>query len=355
MRTIAEFHGRYSAGPTQSFRIICDGWDKEEELDNLLQTAVATGVVLGDLLVGDGLSDQISPELLDGFAKLMGHKSDSYDEVRSILREKLQDGESAVFGLINKIKGQIGENQFMQGAQAAGLNARLAELGNQEAWDVAIDNADGTTRYIQVKMYSDAGGVVRHMQDVSQKLAGGESILDGDRVVEAIDFAVPANIAEEVSARSAGLGIGMNVIPIEMTATEAADVVQTGFDNVGPAALSNLFGELFGASVAVASLHGLVNAFLVYKGAKAADRFLADTMEQTAVSTGAIGVGLSLELVLNQISMIGGPPTYALVFCTSMATRGILKRVARRQDYVSWLKVQNAHLVSLNSHLAAAR
>ena len=138
MITIAEFYARYSGGPTKSFRIICDRWNKEEELENLLQTAVGEGVVLSDLLVGDGLNDQISPGLLDGFAELMGQKADSYDEVRNILFDKLQDGDSAVFGLINKIKGQIGENQFMQGAQAAGLNARLAELGNQEAWDIAI-------------------------------------------------------------------------------------------------------------------------------------------------------------------------------------------------------------------------
>ena len=353
MITIGEFCDRYSGSPTQSFKAICDRWDKEEELDNLLQSSVGSGVILGDLLVGDGLNDQISPELLYGFTGLMGQKADSYPEVRNILLDKLQDGDRAVFGLINKIKGQIGENQFLQESQAAGLNARLAELGNQEAWDVAIDHIDGTTQYVQVKMYSDAGGVVRDMQDVSQKLAGGEDILDGDRVVETIAFAVPANIVEEVRARAAELGLDTNVIPIEMTAAEAADVVRTGFDNVGPEALSNLFGELFGAGIAVAALHGLVNAFLVYKGAKAADRFLADTVEQTAVSTGAIAAGLSLELVLNQISMIGGPPTYALVFCTSMATRQILKRVARRQDYVSWLTVQNAHLASLNNQIAA--
>ncbi len=351
MITIAEFYDRYSDGPPQSFRTLCDTWDKEEELENLLHTAVGAGVVLGDLLVGDGLNDQVSPELLYGFAKLMGQKADSYHEVRNILLDRLQDGDSAVFGLINKIKGQVGENQFMQGAHAAGLNARLAELGNQEAWDVAIDQADGTTQYIQVKMYSDAGGVVRHMHDVNQKLAEGGLITDGDRVVEAIDFAVPANIAEEVTARGAELGLDANVIPINITAAEAADVVGKGFDNVGPEALSNLFGQLFGASVTVAALHGLVNAFLVYKGAKTADRFLASTIQQTAVSTGAIAAGMSLELVLNQISMIGAPPTYALVFCASMATRGILKRVARRQDYVSWLRVQNAHLKSLNNQM----
>ena len=353
MVTISEFYDRYSDGPTQSFRTICDRWDKEEELDGLLQTSVGAGVVIGDLLVGDGLNDQISPELLGGFAGLMRQKADSYDEVRSILQDKLQDGDSSVFGLINKIKGQIGENQFLQEAQAVSLSARLAELGNQEAWDVAIDNADATTRYIQVKMYSDADGVVRHMQDVSHKLAEGVKISDGDQVVEAIEFAVPANIAEEVGARAAELGIDMPVIPINMTASEAAVVVQTGFDNIGPEALSNLFGELFGAGVAVAALHGLVNAFLVYKGAKAADRFLADTVEQTAVSTGAILAGMSLELVLSHISVVGGPPAYALIFCTSMATRGILKRVARRQDYVSWLRVHNAHLASLNNQLVA--
>ena len=353
MITIAEFYDRYSNSFTQSFRTICVEWDKEDELGDLLQTAVGGGAVLGDLLVGDGLNDQISPELLDGFAKLMGQKADSYDEVRSILLDKLQDGDSAVFGLINKIKGQIGENRFLQESQAAGLNARLADLGNQEAWDVARDHVDGTTQYIQVKMYSDADGVVRHMQDVSHKLAGGE-ISDGDRVVEAIDFAVPANIAEEVRTRAAELGIDANVTAIDMTAAEAAEVVQTGFDNVGPEALSNLFEELFGATIAVAALHGLVNAFLVYKGAKAADRFLADTVEHTAISTGAIAAGLSLELVLNQISIVGGPPMYALVFCTSIATRAVLKRVARRQDYVSWLRVQNAHLASLNNQIATS-
>ena len=205
MRTIEEFYERYSDGPTQSFRNICDLWDKEEELDKLLHGAVVPGVVLGDLLVGDGLNDQISSELLDGFANLMGQKADSYDEVRRILREKLEDGDNAVFGLINKIKGQIGENEFTQEAQDAGLNARLAELGNQEAWDVAIDHADGTTQYVQVKMYSDAGGVLRHMQDVNNKLSGTEVILDGNRVVEAIDFAVPANIADEVRIQAAEL------------------------------------------------------------------------------------------------------------------------------------------------------
>jgi len=351
--TIAEFYDRYSDGPTQNFRAICDRWDKEEELDNLLQTAVGAGVVLGDLLVGDGLNDQISSELLNGFAELMGQKADSYDEVRNILLDKLQDGGRAVFGLINKIKGQIGENHFILEAQAAGLNVRLAELGNQEGWDVANDITDGNIRYIQVKMYSDADGVVRHMQDVNQKLAGGEVISDGDRVVKAIDFAVPADIADEVRVRAAALGIDMNVIPMNMTADEAAAVVQTGFDNVGPEALSNLFGQLFGAGVAIAALHGLVNAFLIYKGAKAANSFLADTVEQTAVSTGAVAAGMSGELVLNQISMFGGPPAYALVICTTMGTRGVLKRVARRQDYVSWLREQNAHLASLNDRLAA--
>ena len=55
--SFAEFYDRYSGGPTQSFKIVCDRWDKEEELENLLHTAVGTNVVLGDLLVGDGLSD----------------------------------------------------------------------------------------------------------------------------------------------------------------------------------------------------------------------------------------------------------------------------------------------------------
>ena len=353
MTTIAQFQAKYSGKPTQSFRKIAARWEREKELGDLLQTAVGAGVVLGDLLAGDGLNDQISPELLAGFAELMGQKADSYDEVRSILLDKREAGDNSVVGLVNKIKGQIGENLFIQEAQEAGLNVRLADLGNQEAWDVAIDYADETTRYVQVKMYSDADGVIRHMREVSQKLEGGVVITDDDQIVEAIDFAVPANIAGEVKERAAELGLDMNVLSLNMTAAEAADVVETGFNDVGPEALTNLFGELFGAVVPVAVLHGLVNAFLVYKGAKAADRFLSDTTEQTVISTGAIAAGMSLELVLNHISVIGAPPAYALVFCTSLATRGVLKRVAKRQDYVSWLREQNEHLVNLNKQLAA--
>ncbi|MBI2486456.1 MAG: hypothetical protein HYW01_05775 [Deltaproteobacteria bacterium] len=351
--TIKEFYDIYSSSQTQSIRTICGRWEKEEQLDKLLQTPITTSVVLGDLMAGDGLNDQISSDLLDGFSKLMENKADSYDEVRSILLSKLHDGDSSVFGMINKIKGQIGENQFIQVAKAEGLSARLADLGNQEGYDVAIDHADGTTRYIQVKMYGDAAGVVEHIQKVNQKLAEGVVISDGDRAVRAIDFAVPADISEEVRAQAAELGIEVNVLPIPMTAHEAREIVQEGFDNIGPEALSNLFGQLFGAMVTVAVIHSLVNAFLLYKEAKTADQFLPDTIEETVISTGAIATGMSLELLLNQISMIGGPPTYALVLCTSIATRGVLKRLAKRQDYISWLRAQNAYLQSLNNQLEA--
>jgi len=351
--TKEEFIEEYSGDSRQikSCESICGQWEKELALDELLHTSVGSGIVIGDLLVGDGLNDQISDQLLDAFKALMGEKANSYAEVRNRLLGAMQKGDKSVFGLINKIKGQLGENQFLKEAQSVGLNARLASSGNQEGWDVAFDHENGTTQYIQVKTYSNPDGVISHMKEVNQKLSEGVIISDGEQIVEKIDFAVPADIAEQVRERALELGIESTIIPINMTAEEAKNIVETGFNNVGPEAISNLFGALFGASVPSAALHTLVNGFLVYKGAKTVASFLPDTIEQTAISTGGLAAGMSLELLLNKISMIGGPPTFILTLCASGATRGVLKRFAKRQGYVSCLREQTIYLKNLNNCL----
>ena len=47
-------------------------------------------VVVGYVLCGDGLEDQVSPDLLKACSSLMKEKADSFDEVRQILLEKLE-------------------------------------------------------------------------------------------------------------------------------------------------------------------------------------------------------------------------------------------------------------------------
>lgn len=342
MVTMDEFGWRHSDAANGSMEMLAERWERESQLDQLLNTSVGGGVTLGDLMIGDGLRDQVSPELFDAFHALMGEKIQSYDHVRQILLDRLEDGPASVFGMINKIKGQVGENWFIEQSQALGLEARLAESGSQEAWDVAIDRADSATQYVQVKIYQDPAGIVDHIEKVQAKLHLSGQITDGDRAIEAIDFAIPANTVESVRERLEELGLEeVTLISMEGSAGEAGEVVQAGFDQVGPEALEHLFGQLLGAGISAAALHGLVNGFLIYRGSKDAANFLGDTASQTGLTLSGIAAGMSVEAVLSKMAFIGGVPTYVLVLSTSITTRAVLQRVLSRRGYVEWLAEQN--------------
>ncbi len=351
---IQEFADRYASENHVPAEDICDRWEKEKQVHDFLGLEVSTGVVVADLLHGDGMLDQISPELREGFQELMGEKADSYHEIHQIILEKLERGDRSVLGLVNKIKGQIGENFFQEQCNAADIHAQLAPLGNQPGWDLSVANTDGTTEYIQVKMYSNAGGVLKHMEKVQAKLDAGEITGLNGEVVTDIDFAVSSNIADEVSAKAQELGLDIDVIPVEMTADEAANVVQDGVDNLGPDALENFFGELFGAAVTTTALHAMVNGFLLYKGAKSSEEFWEDTITSSAVSLGGLTAGMGVEAALNQFAILGGPPTYALVFATAFSTRAILKRLVGRGDAVEWANGSNKQLAALTESVQAA-
>lgn len=217
--TIHEFARKHNQHRPEPIEQVANRWERQAQLDQLLGSTVVGGITLGDLMVGDGLRDQVSPELLGAFHELMGEKAESYDQVRQILLDRLEDGPASVLGMVNKIKGQVGENWFVDQAQALGLEARLAELGNQEAWDVAIDHANGVTQYVQVKMYQDPNGIVAHVQDIQSKLEVPGRITDGEQVVEAIDFAIPAETSGPVQQRLQELGLGdVNLVPMEGSA-----------------------------------------------------------------------------------------------------------------------------------------
>jgi hypothetical protein len=343
---IEAFCARHGRGEQKRIESVVGRWNRERELDALLHTHVGAGVILGDLLVGDGLLDQVSPELKDAFSELMGEKADSFNKVRQILLDKLENGDSSVLGLVNKIKGQVGENRFIE-ELGGSVNARLAAMGNQEAWDVAIDH-DWGTQYVQVKMHSGADGVIRHMKEIDSKLSDGHLIYDGESVVKKIDFAVPENIADEVTRKAQALGLDINVISIRMNASEAADVVWDGVNNVGPKALENFFDEILSLSGNAALLHGLATSFLIYKSAKQRDEIVGDITQNTAITAGGFCVGGSIELLLHKVGFITAGPAGVLVLASALSTCAILRRLMERTDCVQFLRSEIEALRSLN-------
>lgn len=333
---INSFLKQYKVDPDFDSNAFFEKAKKDREIDALLGTTITAGVTLGDYLIGDGLGDQMSDELYQGFKGLMGDKINSYSDVRDILVEKVELGENSVFGLINKIKGQLGENQFLKEAQEAGVNASLAESGSQEAWDVAIENS-GEMQFVQVKLYSDPDAILNEITKVNDKITEG-NLLFNDTPITQIDFAVPENIYEQVAEGVAEKGLDVEILKFGMTAEEGKDIVMGGIENLE---MDGLFGDMFGAAVPTLVLHSMVNAFLVYKGAKEVDSFLSDTALQTTISTIGVGSGMVAERLLQKLSFAGGLPTMLLVTSVSMATRAIITRIVNRNDYVNWLSEEN--------------
>jgi hypothetical protein len=348
---ISEFYDKYKSKRQKKIIDICDKWEKEKVIDDFLGTTISSGVMISDLLIGDGSLDQISPELKQAFEGLMKEKADSYSKIRQILYEKLEKGDNSVLGTVNKIKGQVGEEFFKQQCEKEGIVAQLAESGNQEGWDVYIENSDGVAEYVQVKMYSDAGGVIQHVKKIQDKIKEG-SILGQDGLpIEKIKFAVPIDISYDLKEKISNSGYDVEVVTIPMSSEEAANVVVEGFNNVGPEAISNLFSELLVSTASVAALNAMANAFLIYKESKDTAAALADISKSTATSAVGIGLGMTTELLLNKVSWVGGPPTAILTFAVSFSSRAILKRVLQRGGSIIWIKDSIGQLEHLTVRL----
>jgi len=351
MTTIEEFASKYSDGNEQPIQGIIDEWIHEKEVDDFLSASVGSGVLLGDFLVGDGLQDQISPELFNGFKALMGEKADSFEEIRSILMEKLNDGDSAVRGFISKIQGQIGENVFLENA---GDYAHLAESGSQEGFDVVVHPPGEATQWIQVKTYSDANHVMSHIRKVQEKVDAG-AILDHGEVVNKIDFAVPENIFTEVTEKTKAAGFDIDILKIPMTSDEAREVVSEGVSNIGPEAMSQFFGELLVGSLTSTAFHAMANGFLVYKGAKDRSDWLGDTALASAISTGGLAAAFTTEALFHKLAasaaFMGGAATMVSSMAVGISARMYLKRIADRRKVVTRLADDNAELRELSTQL----
>ena len=284
--------------------------------------------------IGDGLLDQISPELLDAFVARRGVAFDSYDEVRDYLKEMLARGDHSVTGVISQIKGQIGELVFRD---EAGGQAYLAHATNQEAWDVAIPHAHGATDYIQVKIYSSVQHALAMMQEVQRKVLAG-SVLDGGNTVNHIDFAVNEDIADqlrEVAARHPELA-DVRIYSIPISDEAATQIVADGFANVGPEQITHLFEEWMGGTVSSAALHAMANAFLVYKGSKSFDAAAEDTLISTALSAPAIAAANGTSLLVTKLGLplLASNPVIAAI-AAGMLTRAVTKAWYRSRESMS--------------------
>ena len=311
---------------------VIDSWDNQGKLrtaDDFLGMEALIAVLVADAAMGDGLLDQISPELLEAFTARRGEGLDSYDEIRAYLQEMLARGEHSVAGVVNQIKGQIGELVFRE---EAGGHAYLAHATNQEAWDIAIPDPHGATEYVQVKIYHSADQAVNKMLEVQHKVDAG-SISDGSNAVHHINFAVNEDIADAVRAKAAlhpALS-NIDVYSIPMSNSDATDVVVEGFNNVGPEQLAHLFNEWFGGTLTATCLHGMANAFLVYKGKKAISAATESTLVSTLITApGVAAAQTSAWLTAKlQLAFLSAHPVITAV------AAGMLARAVTKQWYES--------------------
>lgn len=306
---------------------VLDEWEKKyhkRTADDYLGFESFMALLVADASVGDGLLDQISPELLEAFAARRGESLDSYDEVRNHLQQMLERGDHSVEGVIRQIKGQIGELVFKD---QAGGNAYLASSTNQEAWDVAIPHANEATQYIQVKIYNSADAVIAKMGEVTKALAE-KSITDGGNAVSHIDFAINQDLVAEVLRKQAQHPelADIKVYEIPVSNADATGIVVDGLNNVGPDEMVHLFEEWFAGSISAAGIHAMANAFLVYRGNKTIEEGTEDTIVSAALSAPGIGAAQIAAWLATHtnVALISGHPVIAAV-TTGMLVRAVAK------------------------------
>ena len=272
-------HKEYGWQPTRNIADVVHQWDHEREgksCDDI--TGMTTMlVVLGiDAAIGDGLLNEVSPELLAAMSHLMGEKADTYNEARSLISEQLQHGNEAFSGFVNKIKGQIGEDRFVQEYP----EYVLAFSKNQEGVDALRNMGDGLVDAVQVKLYADPGAVLQHMLAVHKKVENG--LLVQGELVGKLNFAVPEDIAATVRSKAATHPelANIEILPIKSTADEVANVVRGAGDRIANP-LEHLGDEIMSSVAAMAAIDALANAYLVAKGKKS----IGDVIQEAAIKT----------------------------------------------------------------------
>ncbi len=338
---IKKFNQKYNKS-LKSSKEIFKKWNIEREVDDFLGTSVFTGVMIIDLLTGDGLKDRLSPDVYDAFQKLMGEKANTFEEIRELIVEKSLNGEASIGGLLNKIQGQLGENAFLENI---GSSAKLASDGAQEGWDVSIDHGD-STQYIQVKIYKNPNEVIEKIREVNSKLEiNGKGIagIDGGNVNQ-IDFAVNSDIVEEVRERAKELGLENKILDVGASRDDLRGLLESNFEKLEDfSELNNFFTEILGTIGTVTVIHGVINAFFVWKGAKDINKALEDTAYSSAISTG----GVAAAFIAEDLLWLAGPMAGVMGIGVGVGVRSVLKRITQRRFLAEQLDNSNKELQQL--------
>lgn len=206
------------------------------------------------------------------------------------------------------------------------------------------DGLHGAKQYIQVKTYESADAVIHHMQIVADKVIAGV-VKDGDKIVHAIDFAVPQEIYAEVSQKAAALGLPAHVIPFDLSAAEAAEYVQQGFEAVPTIDVGSLFERFSISSASAMALHAVITACLIKKHTDENNSFLREVSKQGIVSAGGIATALITETTLKALGYATTAfPAIGTVLVSSLVARGVFRRILSRDKYANWLLDQTNKL-----------
>jgi hypothetical protein len=346
--TIEEFMLKHGATTLNPINTIIDEWVLKKEVEEFLETSVCEGVLIVDILINPEIRNEgISKELLQGFSGLMKDKADTIDKVRDQLLEKFHRNHEAFQGLLNKIQGQIGENQF---ARQFGKLAELAPSGRQEGWDVVVHHSTGD-QFVQVKVYHDAHAVVALMKENAAKVAAGQ-IHFGTTTVHHVDFAVNDDIYQHVKQLSAAQHIHTHVLNIQSTHDHIQSLFEQAGHRIASSDMHNFFHDLFNGVVVGAGLVAAVNGFLLWKRAKDRDTALEDTIYGTAIIAGGLAAVLTSKAILISrlrlaLGTLAGPAGFIGILGIGMGAREVLKRFSNRRYLARNLMNDNDRLRDL--------
>lgn len=335
--TVDEFlnHPIVGRGPYREIDLIIKQWDEESKSQNQGDLAGTSSMLaaLGlDAAQGDGLLNQLSPDLLHSMNNLMGDKAETYDQARQLIAKKIANGDAAFSGFVNKIKGQLGEDHFA----LENSDYVLAVSKSQEGVDAVRGLGTDFVEAVQVKMYQNANDVIRHMHIVQEKVNAGLTI-EGS-AIDKLSFAVPHNIVESVREKAALHAdiAGIDIISIGTTSTAVADIVKEAGDHVAHPFLHVASDSLSTIGFMLA-LDALTNTYLYAKGKRTFSDVTKDFALKAPIGALAIGASKTTATVLSLTGISQAPIVVPIV--SALIIRKILTSwYENRSSYFDRLK-----------------
>jgi len=331
---IEEFKRKYNNGVVGKMSELFKSSVRRRRADDLLGVEITAGLTLADLLSEGRLNDTpVSNEVKKTLSALMGDKVGTQDEAISYFRAMVEKGDASAEGLVNKLKGTLGELKFQE---SFGDGIQLSQSGSQEGFDLITN--DG--KFIQVKMYQGPEGVIDAIEKNAEKIANHEIIHDG-QYVEQIDYAVSSNIYEELKSQGVEAEYGIELHEVPMTAEEAGNVIR---DEINEAAWEGFFNNALGVTVTAGALHGAINAYMYAFNEKAVEDAIKDTVKSTGMTVAAVSVGYIAEGIC--MGLI--PPLAPFVALgSSVGTRFYLRGITKKCDFQEDISKNSEHLQQL--------